>query len=373
MAARFRAHGYATFLSGWNVPNSPEWAGYEQQLPLSPTSEGVAQFFSEIRARPFFVHFSFGLVHRPFLDTFSQSVARALTVPPFLPDIGLVRQDLACLYYRISLLDKCVGRIVDAIRDTGLDENTIVVFTTDHGPAVARAKHTLYDTGIRTALLLRYPPMIQPGCSYDTLLSNVDLFPTLMKLAGLPMPEGLHGQSFIGLLVGADHESRSEIYAEHTWGRRAGLWHYSPSRCMRTEQHKLIYNYTEIPPFVDTPWLARFGPDRSIVEQWYGAPAPRWELYDLQADPWELDNRADDPACAAVCRTLGERLKAHLQETDDLILQGFAPNKGAKPDVPLWERQGDGSYRLRAYSREEASEVPFGEPLRQRWANTGIL
>ena len=372
MAAWFRAHGYATLLSGWNMPNPPKWAGYEQQLSFRPTSEAVTQFFGEIRARPFLLHFSFGLVHRPFLDTSSQFVAGALTVPPVLPDTGLVRQDLACLCYRISLLDRCVGRILDAIRDNGLEDDTIVVFTTDHGPAIARAKHTLYDSGIRTALLLRYPRLIRPDSCFDALLSNVDLLPTITEMAGLPRMDGIDGQSFLRLLSGADYGPHTEVYATHTWGRRAGLWHYTPSRCIRTRRYKFIHNYTETPPYVDTGWLGRFGPDRTIVEEWYGSSAPQYELYDVLADPWELDNLADDPAHATLHSDLERRLNAHLEGTDDLVLRGFVPNKEGMPNVPLWKREEDGSYRLRAYSRKEGSDVPFGKPLRQPWASAEI-
>jgi arylsulfatase A-like enzyme len=372
IAARLREHGYETFLSGWNVPNPPEWAGYNHRLQYSPASKAATEFLRKIAPQPFYFHFSFHLVHRPFLDTFSRSMAQGLKVPPYLPDIQVVRDDLACLYSRISLLDECVGRILDAIRDRGLADDTVVVFTTDHGPAIARAKHTLYDPGIRTALLIRYRPLIQPGSRYNALLSNVDLLPTLMELLGLPLDESLHGRSFLGLILGEGYEPRTEVYAEHTWGRRARLWCYVPSRCVRTAQHKLIRNYNETPPYVDTAWLGRFGPERSIAEQWYGAPAPRCELYDLQVDPWELNNRADDATYTRVRRTLEKCLDAQLEETGDLIVLGFVPNKESMDDVPLWEQQGDGSYRLRAYSREESSEVPFGQPLREPWASAQI-
>ena len=372
MAARLRESGYSTHLCGWNVPNPPEWAGYEHRLPYRPDSEQTRDFIRERGSsaeRPFFAHFSFTLVHRPFLDTYSQSVARALDVPPYLPDTEMVRQDLACLYYKVGLLDRAVGRILGAIREAGLQENTIVVFTTDHGPAIARAKHMLYDTGIRTALLIRYPVLVQAGSRCDALLSNVDLSPTLIEMAGLPAPADIHGRSFLGLLTDNEFRPRQDVYAAQTWGRRSGKWYYAPARCVRTARYKLIRNYTETPPYVDTDWLGRFGAHRGDVEARYGAPAPPRELYDLQADGWELNNLADDPAHAGLCAQLEQRLTQHLEATDDLIVSGPVPNKEDKPDVPLWERQVDGSYRLRAYDRNEGSDVPLGESLREPWAS----
>lgn len=372
IAAHLSERGYGTYLCGWNVPNPPEWAGYQHRLPYRPDSERTREFFRKIGAglaQPFFAHFSFGLVHRPFLDTFSQWIARALDVPPYLPDTEMVRRDLACLYHKVGLLDRAVGRILDAIREYGLDENTVVVFTTDHGAAIARAKHTLYDSGIRTALLIRYPGIAQVGSRCDALLSNVDLLPTLLEMAGLPARAGIHGRSFQALIAGGACQPRPEVYAAQTWGRRSGLWYYAPARSIRTAHYKLIRNYTETPPFIDTDWLGRFGADRSEAEDRYGAPAPSHELYDLQADPWELHNLADDPAHTALCARLEQQLSRHLEAMGDLVVRGPVPNREGRPDVPLWERQADGTYRLRAYDRTEGSDVPLGEPLRDPWAS----
>jgi arylsulfatase A-like enzyme len=260
-----------------------------------------------------------------------------------------------------------VGRILDAIDEHGLTADTLVIFTTDHGPAIARAKHMLYDPGLRTALMIRWPGLIAPGQVSDALLSNVDLLPTMTDLIGIPAPSGHQGHSFHGLLsedAGA-YEPRSAAYAAQTWGRRSGLWYYSPARCIRTAKHKLIRNDTETPPYVDTDWLGRFGADRAEVEARYGAPSPAYELYDLVADPWELHNIAGEPGHAHLCDDLDRQLTQHLTTIGDQILEGFVPNREGHPDVPLWESQSGGSYRLRAYRREEGSDVPFGERPRR--------
>ena len=365
IARLLREHGYSTYLSGWNVPNPTEWAGYQTRLSYGPDSEYTRGLFREYGSsdQPFFAHFSFALVHRPYLDTYSQRMARILNVPAYLPDTEMVRRDLSCLYHRVGLLDMAVGRILDGIRENGLGKNTIIVFTTDHGPAVARAKHTLYDSGIRTALIIRNSGTVEAGRRHDALLSNVDLMPTLLEMAGLPVPVDIHGSSFLGLLSGKDNPRRTKVYAAQTWGKRAGLWYYTPARCIRTERYKLIRNFTETPYYIDTDWLGRFGADRSAVQDRWGSPSPSYELYDLQTDPWELHNLADETGCQSVHKDLGERLDRHLARTGDRILDGFVPNRGGKPEVPLWERQSDGTFHLRAYNRMEGSDVPFGEPL----------
>ena len=366
MGKLFHQDGYKTMVAGWQICNPWQWAGYEHALPYEPASERTPEVFREHSARdkqPFFAHFSFNLVHRPFRDTFSQFVARSVEVPPCLPDTDTVRQDLACLCYLVASLDGHVGRILDAIRENGLEENTIVVFAADHGPSIARAKHTLYDTGIRTALIIRYPRLIHAGRRHDALLGNVDLLPTLLELAGLPVPDNVDGRSFLALLTGAAYTPRTEVYSEQSWGHWGGGNYYQPSRCLRTGRYKFIRNYTSTPFFVDPGWLGRFGPHREMVEERFGAASPQCELYDIQADPWELSNLAADPHYCELRAELAERLSSHLRTTGDAILSGSIPYKAGLTQAPLWEQQEDGSYRLRPYRHGEYGDVPFGEAI----------
>ncbi len=367
MAKWFAQHGYGTYMcGGLKIRNDPQWAGYQHKVPMSTASERVPEFFQEQTTdsgTPFMAHFSFGDVHRPYLDTYDPKVTEQIDVPPTMPNIDIVRKDLACLCYKVEVLDNHVGVILEGIKRSGLEQNTIVIFTTDHGPALARAKHTLYDPGIRTALVMKYPTVIEQNRRYDELLSNLDLLPTLLDLAGLPKPDGLQGRSFHELLTGGAFTERQEAYGEMTWGRRVGLWCYSPRRSVRTRRYKYIHNFTRVPNYIDTDWLGRFGSDRSLPEELYGAPAPNEELYDLEKDPHELNNLACESNYAGTCQKLHDRLFAFLVETGDAILNGFVPNRENLPDVPLWEKQTNGSYKLRRYSSEEGSDIPFGEPI----------
>jgi arylsulfatase A-like enzyme len=361
IARRFKEHGYATCLSGWNILNSPEWAGYDMRLPDKPEkiSEPTDLFLS--LPQPFFAHFSFGLVHRPYGNLPDPHALVNSAMPPYLPDLPLVRRDLACFAAQVARLDQQVGNLLDGLQQSGLSDRTITVFTTDHGPALARAKHTLYDSGLRTALLIRYPDRILPGSTCSALLSNIDLMPTLLELAGLPIPGSIAGRSFLPLLDGKEEAGRDAVFAAHTWGRRAGLWYYTPSRCVRTQAYKLIRNYTGTPCYVDTDWLARFGAERRIPEQLYGHSTPEWELYDLQADPWELTNRAGERQLEPVQAELARLLDRHLHETGDRIRLGFVPNQENKPDVPLWVRAEGGAWQLRPFYPAESGEMPFEE------------
>ena len=365
MAEHLRRAGYATTLVGTlKIRNDPAWAGFEQVVDARNDSEATERTEAFLRGKansetPFFASLSFSAVHRPFGAYFDAEVAGQLAVPPYLPDTPPVRQDLATLHRQIEMLDDRVSQVLAGLEAFGLADRTLLIFTTEHGPAIARAKHTLYDSGLRTALLMRYRSKIEAGCHCDHLLSNVDLLPTILELAGAEPARNLHGYSFAPLLAGRPYPEREYVYAEHTWGRRAGLPHYTPSRAVRTRQHKYIRNFSRTPPYVDTDWLARFGPDRGLPAKLYSQPAPPVELYDLAADPFELRNRAGESTCAAIETRLRERLDAFLAETDDPILAGSIVHPEALADVPLWEMEPNGGYHLRPYWEQESGERPF--------------
>ena len=222
LAARFRAAGYRTVLCGrLMVLNDPAEMGFTEQLEAtreaqaataaafieaqgsarrvqtSPAAErtGAPQIHAPSAGTgtnahgancPFLVSASFTQCHRPFGDRYDPEVADRVEVPPYLPDTDATRRDLATLAWQIHDLDRRVGLILAALDRAGLANDTLVVFTTEHGPAIARAKHTTYDSGLRTALLLRLPGVIPAGTVVDSMTSNVDLLPTVTELCGLP-------------------------------------------------------------------------------------------------------------------------------------------------------------------------------------------
>ncbi|MCB0126827.1 MAG: sulfatase [Caldilineaceae bacterium] len=372
LAHYFADAGYDTVLVGNpKLRATPTELGFRTHVPVPSNATFEATAADWIRrhasgaSTPFLLSISFDAVHRPFGNIYDPAVAEQLPVPPYLPDNALVRRDLATLHCAINALDNKVGQILAALATAGCADDTLVVFTTEHGPAIARAKHTLYDAGLRTALLLRYPRWIAAGRSYGELLSNVDLLPTLLDLAGVDVPNGLQGRSFANLLTdsehGEGHAERTAVFAEHSWGRRAGLYHYTPSRAIRTARYKYIANFTDTPPYIDTDWLARFGPQRQLPAARYGNPAPAAELYDLKADPNELNNVAAQPTYATIRNELNQQLMAFLEATKDPILMGPIPHPEGLPNVPLWEKQVDGSFQLRAYHAAESNEAPIEE------------
>ena len=370
LAARFRDAGYHTVLCGrLMVMNAPDEMGFTDRLDAGDREQAAAaaaflakQSGARAAHRPFFLSVSFIQCHRPFGPSYDRQVMDAIDVPPYLPDSEATRRDLATLAWQIRDLDRRVGRILAAVDRAGLGGDTLVVFGTEHGPAIARAKHTTYDSGLRTALLLRLPGAIPEGTVVDELTSNVDLLPTLTDLCGLPAPAATRGVSLASRLTGDNAKptpARSWAFGEFNWGRRSGHWYYTPSRVIRSSRHKLIRGYRRIPIYVDSGWLARYAGDRATVERWFAEPLPDTQLFDLREDPFELHNRAGDAALAPLEADLAGRLDEHLHATGDPILDGPVANRAGEPDVPQWLRQPDGSFRLSPDDPSDPGEISF--------------
>jgi N-sulfoglucosamine sulfohydrolase len=215
-------------------------------------------------------------------------------------------------------MDAGVGQILKGLDDLGIADETCVIFATDHGAAMPRAKCTLYDPGIEVALLWRWPSAgLRGGRVVSDLVSNVDVPPSLLEGLGLPVPAAVQGRSFWPLLVGsADYVARQEIFAEKTFHT-----YYEPMRAIRTQRHKLIVNL-EISTAVDVPADVRNSPIYPLMLDAFDEVRQPFELYDLSADLWEQHNLAVDSDLRPVLNDLRQRLYAWMQATDDPLLQG---------------------------------------------------
>jgi arylsulfatase A-like enzyme len=242
-----------------------------------------------------------------------------IQIPGYLRDTPGTRQELAELQGAVAHVDEQFGRLIAALRELGLEQDTLVVFTTDHGVAMPRAKCSLYDPGISVAFMLQLPsrPGWHGGITHRAFVSNIDYVPTFLDLLGLPVPENVQGRSLAPFLDGREYAPRSEIFAEMTYHD-----YYDPRRCIRTESHKLIVNFSTASAFMDPSQSWRPRSDTVSPANHAIAYHNHVELYDLQADPWELDDVADDLAYREVKRELLTRLRRHLVATDDPILTG---------------------------------------------------
>ncbi len=278
----------------------------DRETPDGRTALRVVELLRDHRAGPFFIAAGFHKPHLPWVapaGDFRRHPIAAVTPPdapaddrddippPALsgyPDDAQytgeqVRQAIAAYHATVTMVDRYVGLLLDALRELGLDESTVVVFTSDHGFHLGEhgglwRKHTQFEESTRVPLIVRAPGA-QVGAGTEALVELVDLYPTLVDLAGIPPPGGLEGTSFRPVLLDPARPWKNAVFSE---ARRSA--HGSSIRTAR-------YRYTEWAP------LSGEGP----VQR---------ELYDLETDPGEFDNLAADPAHETLLEDLAARLEA---------------------------------------------------------------
>lgn len=227
---------------------------------------------------------------------------KRVPLPPFYPDNPIIRRDIARHYDNIALCDQQVGAVVDALEKDGLLDNTIIIFFGDHGDGLPRMKREIYDTGLKTPLIIRWPDQRKAGTVDDQLLSFVDMAPTTLSLAGVEPPAHIQGQAFAGPF--AAKIERQYIYA----ARDRMDFHLDTRRAVKDKRFKYIKNYFPERPYIgDIAYRRNMGLMRELIrlheegkldavqELWFRQTKPEEELYDIAADPWEVNNLAENP------------------------------------------------------------------------------
>jgi arylsulfatase A-like enzyme len=308
------------------------------------------EFLDQVpKGKPFVLQLCFSDPHRP-LDR--NAIPKPhdpakLRLPAHYPDTKLVRDDFARYYDEIARFDGDFGSVLDELSKRGLADNTLVVFMGDNGASQLRGKGTLYEFGVHVPLIVRWPGKVKAGSTTSELISGEDLAPTFLEVAGAAVPKEMTGRSFLKLLRGEAFEGRRYVFAErgaHGSGLPTNSAAFDLGRCVISARYKLIYNalwqlpYTPV-DFANEPFwkeLRRIHEDGKLspaMSKLYFSPTrPMFELYDLEADPAEMNNLAGAAETAAV----EKELKAVLQEW--MILQrDFLPlpvppaNRPAQP------------------------------------------
>ena len=271
------------------------------------------------------IFISFGLFnpHRPFSEKGDVS-SEYVAVPAPLPDNKETRKDFANYISGVKVADKCVGMVIDALKQTGMYDNSLIIFTTDHGIAFPLMKCNLTDAGTGVSLILKYPDNKMVGKSVDALVSQVDLFPTICDLASLKIPDYVQGKSLLPILTGTAEEINTEIFSEVTYHAA-----YEPKRAVRTKRYKYIRLYdpdtTYVTCNIDDGYSKAALVDYGIKEVKNDVEA----LYDLYLDPNEKDNLINSPKHAEILNELKEKLKDFMDATNDPLLLGKPYVEGA--------------------------------------------
>ncbi len=294
-------------------------------------------------------------------ELFSDRVARTnpdeVEVPPYLPDTPAVRRDIATHYDNIAFTDAALGEIYDRLSADGLLDSTILIVSTDHGDGLPRMKRSLYDSGLRVPMVIRFPDGWQAGSVNDELISFVDLAPTLLSWAGTNEPQWLHGRDF----AGSDRdEPRQYIFAAQDRMDNEP----NKRRASRDARFKYIRNDLEGDPYFQRLPFRDSQP--SMKDLWAGLeagslppaaaalfdPLPPHQLYDTLEDPNEVTNLADDPLYADDLARLQSALDEWLRRVGDMsvipeadMIQNMWPGgvqpATSAPDVELVSKSGD--------------------------------
>ena len=331
-----RGVGYTSTLIGeQHISKEPEVIGYDEVMKIPTTHvETVAPLAMEVlrrpRERPLFVSVGFFETHREFLGPGSLRDVHYSKPPNNLPDTPEVRADVAAFKASARSLDHGVGMVLNQLDASGLSENTLIIFTTDHGMPFPGAKATLYDRGLGVTLILRGPEPFNGGRVIDALVSHIDIYPTVCQYLGIERPPFLQGVSLLPLLRGETTSVRAEIFAGSTWHAA-----YEPQRTIRTTRYKYIRRWgdrkTPVLPNTDD------GPSKDVLLRagWADMEIPKEQLYDLVFDPNEADNLAADPKQTALVADLRARLEEWMRETEDPLLAGHVdPPPGVEINLP---------------------------------------
>ena len=265
--------------------------------------------------QPFFARITFEGTHRIWKRDPKRPIdGKDVEVPPQYPDTPFVRRDIANGYEAMQLVDRKIGALLKRLDDEGLRDSTIVFFIGDHGVCQIRGKQFLYDEGIRIPMILRWPRKVEPGQVNTGLVSSLDICATVLEVAGVKSPVPLHGH----ILFSPEIKNRKYVFAARD---KMGTTHDS-MRAIRSKDFKLIHNLMPERPYAQFsgykesayPVLAEMNvmnlKGKLTPEQaaFFAPSKPEIELYDLNKDPHEVNNLANNPAYAAVMTELLQKL-----------------------------------------------------------------
>jgi N-sulfoglucosamine sulfohydrolase len=353
----FRRAGYFTCNCAgltYKKPGKTDW----NFTPNAKAFDGT-DWSQRKPGQPFFAQINFNMTHRDFQRDKNNPIDPAkVELPPYYPDHPVTRRDWADYLESIQVLDNEIGVALQWLEKEGVADNTIVMYFGDHGQCHVRGKQWLYEGGIRIPMIIRWPGHIEPGTVVGDLVSSIDFAPTFLSMTEIKPPDYLQGHVILG------PEKRTRKYILAARDRCDGT--VDRIRCVRSQRYKYIRNYYPDQPYtqfnaykkLQYPVLTvmqvlhkqgKLTPDQ---EKFMAASRPKEELYDLQQDPHELHNLAEDPKLRRILREHRAKLDEWIKATAD---------KGESPEDPkevaYWQDDMMKSYKSQMEKRGLSPET----------------
>jgi arylsulfatase A-like enzyme len=331
-----REAGYYSALVGLqHIAKDPHTIGYDhvehvhgnRVVDVTPRAVRFIQNHLRGLRQPFWLTVGYFETHRPYHKAVLEDDKRYIAPPKPIPDVPASRLDMANFHETVRTLDWGVGEVLAALEAAGLAENTLVISTTDHGISWPMMKCNLYDGGMGVHLVMRGPGGFTGGKVCDSMISQLDVFPTICELLKISPPAWLQGRSFLPVLRGESQEINDALFAEVNYHAS-----YEPKRAVRTKRWKYIRHFDGrthpvLPNCDDSPtktyWLQNGWAKQTVAPE---------ALYDLVFDPNERNNLVEDPTHKAALEEMRKRLDSWMHSTNDPLLHG--PVK-APPGVRL--------------------------------------
>ena len=331
--------GYRTGLAGKRHTNPRDVFPYEYVRGLEQNcvkdsaefdGEGIAEFISRDPDQPFMLVVALVVPHVVWTagdyTAFDQSKFK---LPPHMADTAQTREDFAKYLAEIQVMDEQIGMTMQILEEAGVAEDTVLIFTSEQGAQIPGCKWTNYDAGVHTAMVVRWPGKVEAGVRTDAMVQYTDVLPTLVDAAGGEAEPGVFdGTSFLGVLTGEADTHRDYTYALHNNVPEGPPY---PIRAVCDGQFRYIRNLSP-----DSLYIQRFIMGKAehnpywntwMFESQFNERAaelinrimihPAEELYDLAADPSEMNNLAADPACASHKQRLSAELDRWMESVND--------------------------------------------------------
>ena len=323
IAELLSGEGYSTTLIGFQHMGEPGALGFKTHLSLKnnalETVRQSVEFFGKTPVKqPFYLEIGFTEVHDPYRHDADSS--KGIFVPGYLESTPEIRIQLAKFQGDIGFLDDCVGQIVSAIEKSPVWGNTIIIFTSDHGIGFPGAKWSARKAGICVPFIIFMPGSIFSGGKvFSETMSNIDVLPTLLEYARLDVPGNIEGVSFVNFIAGKEKTApRKSAFAQYTHDMKRD----NQSRTVISGRHQLIW-------YFDAGRTVKFPTDASpsgfsahIEREKTVATRPFYELFDMEQDPWELNDLGGKEEYRETVGDMSEELVKWMKSVDDPLLSG---------------------------------------------------